>query len=112
MPEKLLLDTDVIIEYLRGRPEAVRYLRGRPEAVRYLRGRPEAVRYLRGRPEAVRYLQGLEGTLLISAITVAELYVGVRGGSEERQLEQFLLAFDVVPISGDIGRIGGLFRRD
>ena len=82
MPEKLLLDTDVIIEYLRGRPEAV------------------------------RYLQGLEGTLLISAITVAELYVGVRGGSEERQLEQFLLAFDVVPISGDIGRIGGLFRRD
>jgi predicted nucleic acid-binding protein len=82
VPEKLLLDTDVIIEYLRGRPEAV------------------------------RYLQGLEGTLLISAITVAELYVGVRGGSEERQLEQFLLAFDVVPISGDIGRIGGLFRRD
>ena len=36
MPEKLLLDTDVMIEYLRGRPEAV------------------------------IYLQGLEGTLLIS----------------------------------------------
>ncbi len=59
-----------------------------------------------------RIMPLLGDAFLISAITVAELYVGVRGGSEERQLEQFLLAFEVVPISGDIGRIGGLFRRD
>ncbi|MCL5886782.1 MAG: PIN domain-containing protein, partial [Actinobacteria bacterium] len=57
---RLLLDTDVIIEYLRGRDEAV------------------------------RYIESLEGELYVSAITVAELYSGVRGSDEEAVLERFL----------------------
>ena len=43
--------------------------------------------YLRGRPEAVVYLESLTDRLLISAITVAELYAGVREGVERYALE-------------------------
>lgn len=48
MDEQFLVDTDVLIDYLRGRAEAV------------------------------TYLESLEASLLISVITVAELYAGVR----------------------------------
>ncbi|MEK7807358.1 MAG: type II toxin-antitoxin system VapC family toxin [Chloroflexota bacterium] len=82
MPERWLLDTDVAIEYLRDRQEAIDYLESR------------------------------EGSLLISALTVAELYAGVRGEREQHHLEQFLDAFEVLPVSQEVGRIGGLFRRN
>jgi len=71
-----------------------------------------AIEYLRDRQEAIDYLEGLEGSLLLSAMTVAELYAGVRGEGEQRRLEQFLLAFQVLPVSQEVGRIGGLFRRN
>lgn len=79
--ELLLLDTDVLIDYLRGRKRAV------------------------------EYLEGLAATLLVSAITVAELSAGLRGEAEERALESFLLAFLVVPVDGETARLGGAFRR-
>jgi predicted nucleic acid-binding protein len=62
MAERLLLDTDVLIEYLRGRPKAI------------------------------EYLEGLTSDLCISAVSVAELFAGIKGDAEERSLEQFLLA--------------------
>ena len=34
--------------------------------------------YLRGRAEAVAYLEGLTENLLISAMTLAELYAGIQ----------------------------------
>jgi predicted nucleic acid-binding protein len=78
----LLLDTDILVDYLRGRMEAAAYLETRTEP------------------------------LLISAITVAELYAGVREGEERRLLEQFLSAFEIVDLSREIAREGGLYRRD
>jgi predicted nucleic acid-binding protein len=36
----------------------------------------------------------------------------VRGEREQNQVAQFLLAFEILPVSLDVGRIGGLFRRD
>ena len=80
-PETLLLDTDVLIGYLRGQRRSV------------------------------EYLEGLTATLVVSAITVAELVAGLRGGGEERALESFLLAFEVVPVDGEAARLGGTFRR-
>ena len=78
---RLLLDTDVIIEYLRGRDEAV------------------------------GYIESLVGELYVSAITVAELYSGVRGSDEEALLERFLDAFEVIPIDRTLARLGGLCRQ-
>lgn len=71
-----------------------------------------AIEYLRDRQEAIDYLESLEGSLLLSTLTVAELYAGVRGEREQHHLEQFLLAFQVLPVSQEVGRIGGLFRRN
>ena len=82
MAERLLLDTDVLIEYLRGREEAV------------------------------EYLESLSSDLYLSAISVAELFAGARGDEEERSLTQFLLAFTVLPVTERVARLGGLYRRD
>jgi predicted nucleic acid-binding protein len=82
MAAALLIDTDVLIDYLRGRAEAV------------------------------TYLEGLQEPILVSAVTVAELYAGVREGAERTALEQFLAAFEVVPVDQAIAVKGGLFRRD
>jgi len=78
----LLIDTDVLIDYLQDTPQAVQFLEND--------GR---------RP-------------LISAISVAELYAGVREGAERNALETFLSAFDIVSVDGDIAEKGGLYRRD
>lgn len=39
--------------------------------------------YLRGSEQAVKYIESLSGTLFVSAIIVAELYSGVRDNEQE-----------------------------
>jgi predicted nucleic acid-binding protein len=80
--EPLLLDTDILIDYLRGRTEAI------------------------------DYIDGLANPLSISAITVGELYAGVRDGTERTRLDTFLLAFTIIPVDRAIAVMGGLLRRD
>jgi predicted nucleic acid-binding protein len=70
------------------------------------------VDYLRGREEAIAYLEKETGPFILSAITVAELYAGIRGSREHRVMDQFILAFEIVPIDDEIARRGGLYRRD
>ena len=82
MDERLLLDTDVLIDYLRGVPEAV------------------------------SYLEAQDGPLYTSAITAAELYAGVREGKERAELDTFLSAFDVLPVNAALAERGGLYCRD
>jgi predicted nucleic acid-binding protein len=79
--ERVLIDTDVLIEYLRGREKAI------------------------------EYLEGLDSDLSISVISVAELFAGVKGEEEERALQQFLLAFSILPVTERVARLGGLYRR-
>ena len=66
---------------------------------------------LRGRDEARSFIEGLPPPPFLSAATVAELYAGVFD-DERDDLEAFLSAFRVVPITGEIARAGGLHRRD
>jgi predicted nucleic acid-binding protein len=80
--ERLLIDTDVIVEYLRGCSEAI------------------------------EYLEGLESDLFVSVVSIAELFSGVKGDEEERSLERFLLAFTALPVTEAVARLGGLYRRD
>lgn len=60
MAARLLLDTDVLVDYLRGVPEAVTYLESRKEV------------------------------FLISAVKVGELYAGVCEGRERKALDAFM----------------------
>ena len=82
MAERLLIDTDVLIDYLRDRAEAV------------------------------SYLEGLTESLLVSVITVAELYAGVREGTERTKLDEFVRAFEIVSVDREVAVRGGLYRRD
>ena len=68
--------------------------------------------YLRGQADAVVYLESVAERLVISAITVAELYAGVREGTERLALETFLSAFEIVFVDQAISQRGGLYRRD
>ena len=82
MEESWLLDTDVLIDYLRGQVDAV------------------------------DFLQSATAKLLISSATVAELYVGVHEGREREVLDRFVDTFDVVPVTADLAKQAGLWRRD
>lgn len=70
------------------------------------------VDYLRNHPKAVTYLESQAGPLLISAISVAELFAGVRDGHERERLYIFLDAFEVLVVDRATAETGGLLRRD
>ena len=82
MPPRFLIDTDLLVDHLRGNDRAA------------------------------KFLGDLAGDLLISSITVAELYAGVRGVDEERVLDQFLQAFQVVEVDQQIAKRAGLYRHE
>ena len=82
MPGRYLIDTDILIEYLRGSEPAA------------------------------TFLEGLEGDLLISAISVAELFSGAKGSEELAALDQFMLAFEVIPVDEQLARQGGIIRQE
>lgn len=70
------------------------------------------VDYLCGQKEAVVFLEQSTAPILISTITVAELYAGVRNEKEWDVLEEFFHAFEIVSVDKTIAKRGGLFRRD
>jgi predicted nucleic acid-binding protein len=82
MPGPMLVDTDVIIDYLRGQVDAL------------------------------AFLENLTEPLLISVITVAELYAGVREGPEREALDTLISVFERVDVDPEIAVASGLFRRE
>jgi predicted nucleic acid-binding protein len=78
----MLVDTDILIDYLRGHPEAGSFLESRLDEVS------------------------------ISAVSVAELYQGVREGRERTLLARMVSALTVLPLTTEIAERAGLFRRD
>jgi predicted nucleic acid-binding protein len=67
--------------------------------------------YLRGQDQAVVFLEGSEPRLALSVITIAELYAGVRDGEERQQLDAFVEAFEVLPLPKEAAVVAGLWRR-
>ena len=82
MAQPLLLDTDFLIDFLRGRGPAVAFLEEE------------------SRPMAV------------SALSIAELHAGVRDGEEKDQLAELLSLFSQIAVDPDTAAEGGLLRRD
>ena len=77
----LLLDTDVLIDFLRGHPEVI------------------------------QLLETSDREFWISAVGVAELYVGVRDGKEREVLDQLIRLLRVVEITTEIAQQAGLWGR-
>jgi predicted nucleic acid-binding protein len=68
--------------------------------------------YLREEPRAVAYLESITERACVSAITVGELYAGVREGEERVALDAFVRGFEVLPLDRETAQRGGLIRRD
>ena len=82
MAELILLDTDVLVDFFRGHSKAVAFVNAHSPRI------------------------------ILSSIVVAELYAGVKGDAEQVALENFISLFRVVPVSAEIARAGGLYKRD
>ena len=67
--------------------------------------------FLRQQPPAVAFLEGLTEVPLLSAVVVAELFSGVRDGDERRRLERLIAAAQVVAVNEGIATTAGLLRR-
>lgn len=68
--------------------------------------------YLRGYPDAQRLFAVLPDDCALSVVTVAELHAGVREGSERQALIMLLDTFEIIDMSAAIATQGGLLRRD
>jgi predicted nucleic acid-binding protein len=82
MRKSLLVDTDVLVDFLRGQSMAATLIRDNA------------------------------GWIILSSIVAAELYAGVRGNQELATLDKLLSLFRIVPVSAEIARTGGIFKRD
>ena len=71
-----------------------------------------AIGYLRGERAALAFVQKHEQEISLSAVTVAELFAGVREGDETLKLDEFIRLFPVIPVDLEIAKTAGLHRRD
>lgn len=70
------------------------------------------VDFLRGHSKAVAFVNMHSDRIILSSIVVAELYAGVKGDAEQVALADFISLFRVVPVSAEIAKIGGPYKRD
>lgn len=68
--------------------------------------------FLRGNHQAVDLIHANSSRIILSAIVVAELYAGVKGKKELNVLEEFTSLFEVIPVTAEIAKTGGLYKRD
>ncbi len=81
VPGPILVDTDVLVDFLRGNSKAATFINTRSDRI------------------------------VLSSIVVAELYAGVKGDAEQETLEDFVSLFRIVPVDAKIAKTGGLYKR-
>ncbi len=82
MTGSILLDTDILVDFLRGYSKAVAFVNANSERI------------------------------ILSTIVVAELYAGVKGAAEQAALDEFVSLFRIVSVNVNIAKAGGLYKRD
>lgn len=70
------------------------------------------VDYLRGHDKAVALVKKLADRIALPAVVVAELYAGVKGDDEQAVLDDLISLFPVISVTPEIARLGGLLKRD
>ncbi len=82
MAGSILLDTDILVDFLRGCSKAVPFVNANSERI------------------------------ILSTIVIAELYAGVKGSAEQAVLDEFVSLFRIVTVDANIAKAGGLYKRD
>jgi predicted nucleic acid-binding protein len=80
MSKRLLVDTDILVDFLRGYNQAVQFVTTHVTE------------------------------MALSAITVAELYAGSKGAGELEQLDEFIGLFEILPATREVAREGGRYK--
>jgi hypothetical protein len=70
------------------------------------------VNFLRGHSKAVAFVNTHSERIILSSIVIAELYAGVKSDEEQATLDDFVSLFPVAVVSAEIAKAGGLYRRD
>jgi len=70
------------------------------------------VDFLRGHPKAIAFVKSHSTRIIISSIVAAELYAGVRSPDELTALDALISIFRVIPVSASLARIAGLYKGD
>ncbi len=80
---------------------------------RYLLDSDVLIEHLRGRHQAKSHILTLksQGELLVSAITVAELFAGARHEADKETIEALLQLARIIPVNESIARQGGHYRQ-
>ena len=81
MGSTLLVDTDVMVDFLSGSPEAVALITTHADEI------------------------------ALSVIVVAELYACVRGDQELARMDSLLSLFRLVPVSAELAKAGSLYKK-
>ena len=82
MTKPLLVDTDVMIDFLRGDPKAV------------------------------ALIQTQSDRIILSSMVAAELYAGAKGADELATLDSLIQLFRVVPVTPELARAAGLYKKE
>jgi len=78
----ILLDTDILVDFLRGYSTTVVYIKRHCEQI------------------------------ILSTIVVGELYAGVWDDEELEKLDNLVSLFRLIPVTAEVARSGGLYKRD
>ena len=70
------------------------------------------VDFLRGDPRAAAFIETFSDRIILSSIVVAELFSAARSEDERAALDDFISLFPVVPVSEAIAKAGAIFRSD
>lgn len=68
--------------------------------------------FLRGHTSAQKLFDKLPDDCALSVVSVAELHAGVREGPERKALDALLATFELIGLTASIATQGGLLRRD
>ena len=79
MSKNILIDTDIVIDFLRGDRQAISYFRAKSKLISF------------------------------SSVTVAEIYTGIREYKEEVEVERLFSIFPIIPVTANIAREAGKF---
>ena len=63
--------------------------------------------FLRGEKKAVSYFKSMSEFMCFSSITVAEIYSGIKDQKEENEIEQLFSIFPQVAVTNEIARLAG-----
>ncbi len=68
--------------------------------------------YLRGHAEAVQFVESSIAESCVSVMNIAELYQGARNGGERTKLAKMISAFTCLPVTSEIAELAGVFSHD